>query len=378
VHAAERFPVLQRSTEELHRFLQAAQPPSIASIYIGGGTPNILSLSELQLLCGAVSEAVQDISGGMNRRRSSPDTPASPDWTVEVNPECLTPEQLDCMADYGVSRLSMGVQSFDRNALLLLDRSADPDDVERSLEHLRKRWRGELSLDLMVGIPGRTPEEELGDVQRALTIDPGHISVYALTLEEGTALAAAAASGRVKPQGEEQLSRTLRDVQQLCSSAGYRRYEVSNYARPGRESLHNLRYWRMRPYLGIGPSAVSTLPGEGGPLRLTGRKEGEGYDVERVAAPDFLLEHLMMGLRTAEGVSLPELDEIFGISLEKIIPRSIHRFQQEELLRRSGNRLQPAGDGMLLLDYILVNMAAELEQAGLPADRRPHWPLPRM
>jgi oxygen-independent coproporphyrinogen-3 oxidase len=196
-------------------------------------------------------------------------------------------------------------------------------------------------------------------------------------VEEGTPLAAEVAAGRTPAPDEEEAVRSLNATADACRRAGYRHYEISNYARPGRESRHNLRYWRLQPYLGVGPSAASTLPGRNGPLRLTGGTTERGYSAERVEPEAFLLEHVMMGLRTAEGVSRQRFAEIFGIDLVGIMPRSIGRFTRKGLLQTEAGRLQPTERGMMLLDHLLAVSAAEIdEHLPAPEQLRLQWPLP--
>ncbi len=351
VSAEQRLPIIQRIAEELGRFCEALDPPSIASVFIGGGTPNSISMQELDLLFSAVREQLTARGRGSEF-----------EWTVEVNPEFLNLEQLELMDRYGVSRLSMGVQSFDPHALELLGRSAGSDTVFKALELLAGEWSGEVNLDMMTALPGRSIEEEAADIRTALSFYPDHLSVYALTIEEGTALAAAHKEGRLEPVEEEAAANALRETVRLCTQAGYRHYEVSNFAQPGRESLHNLRYWRMEPYIGVGPSAVSTVPVRSGVLRIAGRRQREGYETENIGAEDFFLEHLMMGLRTAEGLSFSRLARIFHLDPALLLPRSVERWRKAGLLTFDRSRLRPTEGGMLMLDRILLDMSLELDK----------------
>jgi oxygen-independent coproporphyrinogen-3 oxidase len=380
--------VIRRIIDELRLFCRVLDPPAIASVYIGGGTPNLLDRRELDQLLSAVTRELEHRGRGTRREGTSQRAPepsnasveSDPpgfEWTVEANPEFLNAEQLELMQRRGVTRLSMGVQSFRPQILSRLDRNADAAAVERALELTASHWRGELNLDMIAGIPGRSPEEERDDVSAALSYAPGHLSVYALTIEEGTALAEAAAEGTLPPRSEDDVAESLQLIADCCAEAGYGHYEISNYAPPGRESLHNIRYWRMQPYLGIGPSAVSTLPGEEGPLRLTGKTKGRGYESETVLPVDFFLEHLMMGLRTSEGVSSSKMEAIFGTKPGEIIPRSVEQAVRNGLLRFHGDSLRPTIRGMLLLDRLLVDMATELEANRESfSSTRLSWPQP--
>ena len=385
IPAEQRLPVIRRIAKEVGGFCDALDPPSIASVFIGGGTPNSLSPEELELLFSSLEDQLAARGRGGDRReigRSGKGCLGGTaggdfEWTVEVNPELLTFEQLELMDRYGVNRVSMGIQSFAPDALELLGRSAGADAVYRALELLAGAWTGEVNLDMMTALPGRSTEEEGADIRTALSFEPDHLSVYALTVEEGTALAAAREAGRLEPVPEETAVSALSETVRSCTQAGYRHYEVSNFARPGRESLHNLRYWRMEPYLGVGPAAVSTVPVRGGVLRATGRRQQEGYETDYIGAEDFLLEHLMMGLRTAEGVSFSRLARIFGLNPARLVPRSLEHWRDAGLLFFDRSRLYPSEAGMLMLDHILVDMSMELdEHREALQSAELNWPLP--
>lgn len=319
---------------DLERLLPTTLAPGapVPTVYVGGGTPSVLPDESLRTLLRKVAASL----------------PTAPrEWTVELNPETLTPETLDILAEAGVNRVSLGVQSLTEAGLRELGRAASAERTLRSVQQLSERWDGRWNADLIVGFRGDSPERVARDLELLLQMGARHLSVYALTVEPGTPLAAKVEAGAVILPGDEELLELLRVAGGTLRRQGMERYEVSNYAFPGEESLHNLRYWRMAPYLGVGPAAASTLYYPGAPLRGL-RLEGvrsvttylaepaSRYRMESLSTEDLLLEHLLMGLRTREGVPLTRLEERFGIP-EEAVRESIeaaptHRDAEEPLL----------------------------------------------
>jgi oxygen-independent coproporphyrinogen-3 oxidase len=306
---------MEKSVEAISQDLRSLLPgaagadAAIPTVYIGGGTPSALPPGSLERLLRSVAALL----------------PASvEEWTVEVNPESLTADTLGLFRETGVNRVSLGVQSLAESGLRALGRGATAERTLRSVELLAGQWSGSWNADLIVGYEGDSPERVAGDLQLLTGMGARHLSVYALTVEPGTPLAARVAAGEVSLPGEDALLELLGIAEDILSERGIERYEISNYAVPGDESLHNLRYWRMAPYLGVGPGAASTLYYSGSPvtaLRLEGirsmeeylRSPASRYRSETLSARELLLEHLLMGLRTREGVSLRRLRERFGI-----------------------------------------------------------------
>lgn len=377
--AADRRAYVRRMAQELTLFLDILQPPAIATVFIGGGTPNLLADDELEELLTSVGGVLEayDTPGEAGRSDRADEIPPERqfEWTLEANPEMISRRQLELLSRCGVNRLSLGLQSFSAAALKLLGRRAGSRSVRRALDTVTEYWKGRLSFDLISGIPERSLREEREELLRALRYRPGHLSLYSLTLEEGTPLEAAAARGEIEAVSEEWSAAALEQAREICADFGYRRYEVSNYAAPGQRSHHNLRYWRMEPYLGLGSGAVSTLPGRRGTLRLRGLRDTAGYAGEWIEPDELLLEHLMMGLRTDEGLDLARLEHIFGLPLLDLLPRAIPRAVERGLLRLDERRVRPTDRGMLLLDHLLLDLAAEIDTAGARLNSTPpRWP----
>ncbi len=301
--------VVRAEIAGIDRFADALRVESIETVYIGGGTPSLLPIDLLDKLLARIGGVFRPV-----------------EWTVEANPESLSPEFLAACARSGVTRLSLGVQTFDDRLLRLLGRAGTAAHTRRALDLLAASWTGDLSLDLISCLPTQTVAGALRDLEEAVDEAPGHLSVYDLTLEEGTPLFAAMRSGEYAPATAGLEADLWRESRAFLAASGFGHYEVSNFARPGKECLHNLRYWRLEPYIGVGPGAASTLPGaDGGALRLETTRDLKEYcaaeplssiSYERLSAGTVLLEQLMMGLRLENGIERARIVRRFGMTLE--------------------------------------------------------------
>jgi oxygen-independent coproporphyrinogen-3 oxidase len=346
-------------------------------VFIGGGTPSLLPAD----LFGSFLERLR-------RRIGSP-----AEFSVEVNPESLSREFLQVLSAGAVNRISMGVQTYDGALLNWLGRPAGPEALFRADALLADFWKGRLSRDLLAALPGRDGRL-LGDVRRALGDNPGHLSVYELTVEEGTPLSGNPSDLALLPEADERCGEWKSLLSEL-KKRGYRRYEVSNFARPGEEVLHNLRYWRMKPYLGIGPGAVSTLPAVQEPVQDPVNEAGvsaavrieNAPDLERwladpfaaalktdLSAGELMLEHFMMALRTSEGLSRHSFRDIFQFDPVDAAPRAMDRWCNSGMLLVDEDFIAPTEGGMDFVDSMLSDIAAESDRPGIP--RCALWPAP--
>ena len=344
--------ILERARVLADRFGAA----SFSTAFVGGGTPTALGPEALRVLLAGIS-ALSEREGYR-------------EWTVEANPESLDREVLYILRDSGVDRISLGFQSGEPEALKRAGRFAEPDAGLRALELAAGSWDGRLSVDLMVGLPGQTPEGIYADIARAAAAGAAHLSLYGLTIEEGTPLAV---SVRKNPEilPSEELDRELSAaVREACGSAGLYRYEVSNWARPGSECLHNLNYWRSGSWIGVGPSAVSSFPmADGGTLRIEESRDhasylagAEGCAREERISPDLAaFETVMMAFRTREGLDSGAFRRRFGANPEGLLAGSLEKWR--DFLE--AGPLGPAPSDRLLdiLNPFLLDCMDELERA---------------
>ena len=263
----------------------------IGTVYFGGGTPSLLPIGELSRLMEAVYKhyAVSNDA----------------EITCEVNPGTVDRDKLSHIRALGINRLSIGVQSLSDRALRALSRVHTAAEAIGAYRAAREVGFDNISLDLMMGLPGESTEELDATVRGFLALAPEHISAYALMLEEGTPLASSPLRHTVPD--EDATADAMERVSAMLAEGGYRRYEISNYARPGYESRHNLGYWRRREYIGLGVAAYSYFDGMryGTPRDLEGYLAGRplsAVDRETLGAADREAEHVMLSLRLAEGI----------------------------------------------------------------------------
>lgn len=371
--------VVERTVAQIDWFLERAPAVRFATAYLGGGTPSVLPPRLLERLLGRLSDL------------------AAEEWTVEANPESLDRPFLDACASAGVTRLSIGLQSMDDRLLTMLGRPGTARDNRRALEMVATRWHGEASCDLITGIPGQSLEGVTADVEAVARSGAGHASLYSLTVEPGTPLAGLVGSGTVALNTRDHDDDLWLAGRAVLEEAGLRQYEVSNFARAGAECRHNLRYWRLEPYLGVGPGAVSTLPPDLA-AALTGRctdaavvrlenprdlstfvagpndalRDGAparpwGIEAEAVSGASFMLETLMTGLRLVDGIGAETFRRRFGADLDRIVPGIWAGWVRRGLASPDTGSLRLTDRGLLLLDRLLGELAQAMRAGGLPA-----------
>jgi oxygen-independent coproporphyrinogen-3 oxidase len=322
----------------------------LASLYLGGGTPSLLGPDALARVVDAVRAAFP--------------ADGEPEITLEVNPSSLECARLPAFRAAGVNRISLGAQSFDDVTLKRLGRAHRATAVRASLEAIRASGFRSLSLDLIFGAPGQTLPRLDADLDALIEVAPEHVSAYELTLEPGTPFGAAAARGRLELPVEEQVTAMLLRVEERLCAAGYRRYEISSYARPGCESRHNLRYWERRPVLGLGMGAVSTDPPDPANahgVRRANPRELSRYladpagagEIEALGAEVARGEAIFLGLRTARGVDAARFAEEFGAPPRAFFAPAIERLREQGLLGEGANGdLALTPRGRLLADSV--------------------------
>ena len=345
--------VIAETTEQLACFKDWLRPAQVPTVYIGGGTPSLLPAQLLKKLLCAVRDFIPKSCG------------EQVEWSVEANPESLDEPFLRTCLESGANRLSLGIQTMRDELLRGLGRPGDAAANRKALRLVASRWEGRLSLDLLAGIPGQTMAAMREDLDRAMEARPGHISFYALTPPPGSSL-----ESRIDSQRRDGV--WLAGFRRLEQS-GYRNYEISNFARSGEECRHNLRYWNLRPYLGVGPGAVSTLPGRGArvyrlfnPERLdrflAGRNAAWNLRLARISGRSFVFETLMMGLRLNEGLERGAFIRRFGLPLENLVPGLWPEWNARGLTAEIGGRYALNRKGRLSLDRLLIELAEHLEK----------------
>lgn len=306
--AADRIEAVITGLEgELTQWSRGGLSGVVETVYFGGGTPTVITGSLVQLVRSALEHFP---------------VRAGAEVTVEANPDSLTFQLADALAAAGVTRVSVGIQSFNSTELAVLGRVHTVEEAIAACNAVHEAGL-ELSIDLMCGIPGQAASSWVTSLEQALRIGADHISVYPLTLEPGTALEVAVGTGLVQEPDPDIAAEQMVIAEEILAAAGIPRYEIANYARPGHESRHNLAYWTGRPYIGIGPAAHGMLDAE--TARLMGLVHGPGPDVGRVrygnpahidewllgrrgeiellTRHEALREDVMLGLRLVRGVS---------------------------------------------------------------------------
>ncbi len=278
------------------------------TIYFGGGTPSLLSVEQVGQILTAV------------RRKF--DVAADAEVTMEMNPATVTPETLAGYRSLGVNRASFGVQTFNECHLKLLARGHSADDARNTFKLLRNAGFDNTSFDLIIGLPGQTLEDWENNLDHALAMEPEHLSLYLLEIHEGTPLAVQLKSGR-RPMPDEQLAAEMYELMQKRVDASlFVQYEISNFAKPGYESKHNSKYWRLEPVYGFGVSAHSF----DGRQRYANDRDTarysaaiEGGSTAEVFREDILAESefIFLGLRLSAGIALSEYRDRFGEDLEE-------------------------------------------------------------
>jgi oxygen-independent coproporphyrinogen-3 oxidase len=303
-----------------------------STIYFGGGTPTALNIAQLELLLRGFHETLE--------------LSQLVEWTIEANPGSVSARKAALLKKFGVNRISLGVQSWDEEMLKLLGREHNAPQAEESFRILRDAGFGNINVDLMFALPGQTDDQWRATLEKTLALQPEHISTYCLTYEEDTEFFLRHARGEFRQDADAD-AEFFKITMATLEDAGYQHYEISNYARPGFESVHNRAYWLGNDYLGLGPSAVSTI----GMQRWQNVCDYRAY-IDRALAGQSpressetltdqmkRTERIALSLRTREGVSAGELKD-FGTETDELVALG--------LLRQSNGNfiLTPKGKGL--------------------------------
>jgi oxygen-independent coproporphyrinogen-3 oxidase len=318
----------------------AIQP---TTIYFGGGTPTFLSRIHLERLLAGLRERL--------------DLSALREWTMEANPATYDLSKARLMRDLGVSRVSLGVQSWVPKELTLLGRDHAPDDAAEAFGLLREAGIGSVNIDLMFSLPGQSLEDWRQSLEQTLALKPDHISAYNLTYEEDTEFMARFQNGELDASEQRDADQFLL-ADELLSAAGFSHYEISNYAQVGHQSAHNEAYWAGENYLGLGPGAVSTvsrrrwknLPNTPLYTEKALAHESLSTEPEELSAVDLTNEAIALQLRTRRGLLRKHLAHVSLETLESL--------RDEALLSDEGDRVCLTAQGRLIADAVAAELLA--------------------
>ena len=327
------------TAEARTRITAAATPPR--TLYLGGGTPSMLSPSHLSRLFATLHELI--------------DFSRLDEVTLEANPATFDLSKARLFREFGVTRVSLGVQSFSPRVLSTLGREHSPEQAAESVTILRNAGIRQINIDLMFSVPGQSVADWQDTLRQALALEPDHISAYNLTYEEDTAFFDALRRGDAAINEDVDAS-LFHLTESLLEAAGFEHYETSNYARSGMHSSHNRGYWRGEDYLGLGPSAVSTVDAVRSKnipdtARYVAMIHGLGQAIAEAEALDAnarRIERIALGLRTSDGIPMDLLDPAARVRAELLV--------EENLARIASGSLTLIGRGRALVDPI----AAEL------------------
>lgn len=365
---------------EIQSYREEARKYEVKTVFLGGGTPSLLTCAQTEAVFEYLNRVFHIAEDA--------------EITMEVNPGTVTPEKLESYRRAGVNRLSIGLQSVHDKELKMLGRIHTYEEFLATWQQAREAGFENLNVDLMSGLPGQSLEDWTGSLHKVTALEPEHISAYSLILEEGTAFYQWYEQGRFAegeelalPAEEEEYAMGEAAIQ-ILGQAGYHRYEISNYALPGRECRHNLGYWERKNYLGIGSGAASLIQN----VRFHHVRDRQEYirkltepdvngcgkaiqsaprplDVnwEKLSVSEQMEEFMFLGLRKTAGISRKVFAEYFGKEIEHIYGAVIQKLTEENLLEQTGNMLRLTHRGMdvsnlALSEFLLDEACTETEE----------------
>ena len=325
---------------------------TVTSVFMGGGTPTILLPSQLKQILNTVQQ-------GFNL---TPDC----EITIEANPATIKLQSLQEIRKAGYNRISIGVQSFDQKELQLLERVHGEKEIHSTVHRARSANFENLSMDLIFALPGQTIEKWQSNLKQAIAKNPDHLSTYNLTIEPATAFFKLHKRGKlILPNEDIQLEMYETTIQTL-KDAGYQHYEISNFAKPGMESQHNINYWNNGEYIGVGAGASSYLNGErfkntnlpSNYIRELKAKKNAIEKRERLEPIHAMGETLMLGLRMLKGISVDAFERRFQVSFQKVYGKVLDPLLNQELITFNQNRIALSRKGLLLADSVILKFMA--------------------
>jgi len=325
---------------------------NIQTIYFGGGTPSLLSASQVEDILRAINQTFElDLE----------------EVTLEMNPDDVTSEYLSELKAAGITRASMGVQTFDEDLLLFMNRAHTREEALACMDALSSSGMHSFTVDLIYGNPDQGLELLDKDIETLLSFNPPHISAYSLTIEPKTRLGKQLELGRIIEPDDELVSSHFDLVERKLSEAGIHQYEVSNFSKTGYEAKHNSAYWNHKNYLGLGPGAHSFWWDESNKKAHRWNNESslksyldQGWkiqnEMDELHLPELAEERLMLGLRTIQGVQLEVLKTVYGFSFNEKQKDYLHLKAKEGKLYQDENSLRLSKTGLKISDSILLDL----------------------
>jgi len=338
---------LLREAEELSRNVSVQ---SLSTLFLGGGTPTILGGQEL----ADIVTACKELFGFSQQAEIS----------IEANPKTVDLAKLILLRRSGINRLSIGVQSLKDTELQLLGRPHSAEDAITAVSLARTAGFDNISLDLMYGIPGQNHKSWQQSLEQALSLTPDHLSLYELTVEQGTPFYQQLDQGRLSLPNEDELTTMDQITATLCRQAGLAQYEISNYARPGQECRHNINYWQNGPYLALGAGAVACLDGRRRQKtrdpRLFCEQIESGQSVvqeeEWLESAASFRETVIMGLRMNQGVSKERLQRRYQMGLDDYYGDTLIRLVDQGLLEMTASHLRLTARGRVFANQVMAEL----------------------
>ncbi len=324
-------------------------PQPVDTLFVGGGTPSQLTARQLERLLDAVLRWLPPRHGH--------------EFSVEANPDSLDADKVRVLVDRGVTRVSLGAQSFHPELLRLLGRDHTADEVPHAVERVKARG-AEVSLDLIFGAPGQTLAEWQSDLGRALELEPDHVATYGLTYEKGTPLWKQRRAGAVRGLDEETELALYSSAIDTLGAAGFEHYEISNFAKPGRRCRHNGAYWANWAYFGFGMGAARYVRGRRelntrdlqAYLRRALAGEPAAFQAEELPPEERARETLALGLRREEGVARAAFRAQTGFDLDALAGEAVGRFGELGLMEDDGGRVRLTRPGKYVADAVIAGV----------------------
>lgn len=338
---------------EYYSYLVLESKPT--TIYIGGGTPNIIPIELLLKLLSKINEELFSKN--------------IVEYTIECNPEFVSKEFLNLLAEKNINRISLGVQSFNNTFLRQLGRISNLDTNIQAIELIKSYSDFQLSCDMIFGIPYQTVKDLNDDINNLLIYSPKHISYYGLTLENNTELYKLIKNGTYQLPNEEISSNMYLKIHNILTNNDYSIYEISNYAKNGFQSVHNSNYWKGKVYYGFGPSATSfnsrirykNISSVKEYIKLINNKKSVVHYSEKLCAEQQIIEFIMLSLRTREGLTFEKFKNKFGFSFYDYVKRYYKELiSNKELIKYNDEKMYLTINGFLVYDYIVGQLITNI------------------